>query len=472
MNTQTNEFNLQEIAERTLIEDADKLFHELFPICRSITGNGVRRTLQRLNQVTAFDVKEIPSNTVCYDWVIPPEWNISDAFVKDSEGKKVIDFFENNLHVLNYSIPVSKKIPFYELDKHLHYLPEMPGAIPYRTSYYNREWGFCLTYDQYQQLDKNSEYEVVIDSNLSTGSLTYGEGRIEGHSDKEYLISTYCCHPSLANDNLSGMILWALLFRELKSKKTKHSYRFVIVPETIGAIAYLSKNEESMKKSDGGFIVTTVAGPGMFGYKETYKQNHLIDRVVKRTFEELDIPYKLYPFDINGSDESHYSAPYFRIPVCTICKDKYYEYEEYHTSMDNLNFVRADYLVESLKLYLLAIEKLEIDSTYNSLNPYCEPMLGKRNLYPKIGGHIKQKASNFMKSHWEREYNISTDDSISGNELDAISWLMFFSDGTQSLLDVSEKTKIPMKQLYEISKKLENHKLLVNIDQITQEQNR
>ena len=253
----------------------------------------------------------------------------------------------------------------------------------------------------------------------------------------------------MANDNLSGPILWTFLLRELRAIQPQHSYRFIIVPETIGAIAYLSQNEEAMKRIAGGFIPTTVAGPGDFGYKQSFLGNHLIDRVVRRTFAELNLPYIEYPFDVNGSDEVHYSSPYFRIPVGTICKSKYYEYDYYHTSLDNLEFVSADYLMDSLKLYLLAIEKLEINSTYRSLSPHSEAMFGKRGLYPKVGGHIKQSAASKEISHSEREYRISTDQSIYGNELDAMRWLLFYGAGDTSSLDIAERTKIPMRQLFD-----------------------
>lgn len=453
-------FDFQVLPWGDLLAETESLFEDLFPICRSITGNGVRETLAKLQTVAPFEVKEIPSGTVCYDWVVPDEWNINAGFIEDSKGRRIIDFDENNLHVVNYSIPVDEQVSFQQLEPHLHYLPELPQAIPYRTSYYNREWGFCLTYEQFQRLDRDETYHVFIDSTLNTGSLTYGETIIHGTSDQEFLISTYCCHPSLANDNLSGQILWALLLRELQTRPTKNSYRFIIVPETIGAIAYLSQNEDSMKQIKGGFIPTTVAGPGQFGYKQTFLGNHLIDRVVRQTFRELNVPYIEYPFDINGSDEAHYSAPFFRIPIGTISKDKYYEYDFYHTSLDNLDFVSPAYLVESLKLYVLAIEKLEMNSCYESLNPYSEPMLGKRGLYPKVGGSIKQPATDFERNHLEREYRISTEDIIYGNELDTIRWLMFYSDGTNSLLDISEKTDLPMRQLSEVAMKLDAEGLL------------
>ena len=455
-------FDLQAVRWDSLITEAEGLLEELFPICRSITGDGVRKTLARLAEVAEFDIKEIPSNTVCYDWVVPPEWNITAAYVKDSSGSKIIDFAENNLHLVSYSVPIRETMTYSKLEKHLHYLPEMPNAIPYRTSYYDRDWGFCLPYEQFQRLDKTADYEVVIDSSLTEGSMTYGEAFIQGQTNQEFLISTYCCHPSLANDNLTGPILWTLMLRELRTLQPLHSYRFIIVPETIGAIAYLAQNEEAMKALAGAFIPTTVAGPDGFGYKQSFLGDHLIDRVVRRTYEELDLAYTEYPFDINGSDEAHYSSPYFRIPVGTICKSKYYEYDNYHTSLDNLDFVSAEFLVDSLKLYLLAIEKLEINSTFRSLNPYSEAMFGKRGLYPKLGGHIKQKAVSKNIPHSDRQYKISTDQSMYGNELDAMRWLMFYGDGNTPILDISEHTKIPVRQLFETAKNLEAHGLLKN----------
>lgn len=443
-----------------LIEEADALLFKLFPICRSITGNGVRQTLALLQEIADFKILEIPSGTTCYDWTVPDEWNISDAYIEDSRGRKIIDFKENNLHVVNYSVPIDKQMSFQELDKFLHTLPNLPEAIPYRTTYYNRTWGFCLSYKRWEQMDRNERYHVRIDATLSPGNLTLGEALIKGDSDQEFLISAYCCHPSLANDNLSGVVLWIFLLRALQRCHPRHSYRFIIVPETIGAIAYLSKNQEQMKKITGGLIPTTVAGPGKFGYKHTFLGNHLIDRVVQKTFKELGEEYIAYPFHVNGSDESHYSAPYFRIPVGTICKDKYYEYDYYHTSFDDLNFISAENLVETLKIYLLTIEKLEMNLTYRSLNPYCEAMLSKRGLYPKIGGAIQQKAVSFNESHQDRKYKILEEGTIPGDDLDAIGWVMFYSDGNTSLLDISEKTEFPLKQLHRIAEILVKHKLL------------
>jgi len=446
-------------SKETLVREVDDVLNRLFPICRSITGNGTRDTLAILQQVTDFDIIEIPSGTKCYDWTVPDEWNINDAYVEILGGKKVIDFNDSNLHVVNYSAPINEILSFKELEKHLHTLPQIPDAIPYRTTYYQRNWGFCLSHSDFLKMNKDCSYRVFIDSALSPGSLTFGEKVIEGDSGHTFLISTYCCHPSLANDNLSGQVLWTFLMRELKKRKTRHSYRFIIAPETIGAIAYLHRNEQVMKQLSGGFVITTVAGPGKFGYKGTFLRDHLIDRAVYLTFDELSIPYISYPFDVIGSDESQYSAPYFRIPVGTICKDKYYEYDYYHTSLDNLNFISAEYLVDTLLLYLAAVEKLEMNVTYRSLCPYCEPMLGKRGLYPQIGGHIRQKAANGEPNHAVSRFT-DQHSLMYANEMDVIGWLMFYSDGKTSLLDIAERTKFPLKQIFDVADTLTKNGLL------------
>jgi len=434
-------------------QQADEFFRRLFPICRSITGNGLRETLRVLNAYTPFDVSEVLSGTQCYDWTIPDEWNVRDAFVADSSGRRVIDFKANNVHLVNYSIPFEGTLTFDELAPHLYTLPDLPNAIPYRTTYYNRAWGFCLTHAQWTQLDRNEKYHVVIDTTLAPGSLTYGEARLHGSSGDEYLISTYCCHPSLANDNLSGPILWTLLLNELRQRQLRNSYRFVIIPETIGAIAYIAHNEDALKNMQGGFIPTTVAGPGPFGFKQTWRGDSVIDRVVRLTFKELGLDFIPYPFDVNGSDERQYSTPGLRLPIGTISKDKYYEYPYYHTSLDNLDFVSAAHLVETLKLYVMAIEKLEWNRTYRSRNPIGEPMLGKRGLYPKVGGAIKQQAASAT-AHGERGYAVDAGNIMYGNELDAIRWLMFYADGKTPLLDIAEKTGLPMQQLHEVAQKL------------------
>lgn len=472
---------------QNIVKEIDNLFEQLFPICRSITGNGVRKSLSILKKITDFQINEISSGTICYDWKVPNEWNITDAYVKDSSGKKIIDFQKNNLHVVNYSMPIDVTLTFEELEKHLHVLKDYPDSIPYRTTYYKEDWGFCISYEQFKKIDKNSKYHVKINSTLKPGKLTYGEYVIEGNSGKEFIFSTYCCHPSLANDNLSGFVLWILLLRKLKSIKTNHTYRFIIVPETIGAIAYLSLNEKIMKNVLGGFILTCVAGPGKFSYKQTFLGNDLIDDTVKKTFTELKLDLKQYTFDITGSDEGQYSSPYFRIPIGTICKDKYHEFEYYHTSKDNLDFVDANYLAETFDVYYSVVMNLEkmsstdfknhllkksnqkkpnskMDDTYRSLNPYCAPMLSKRGLYPTLGGKIKQKAADSSKDHSEQKFSIMDGKSLSGTELDAILWVMFYSDGQTPLLEISKKTSFSLSLLIDTAEMLCKHDLLEKIN--------
>lgn len=471
-------------SKREFCTEINDILKELFPICRSITGDGVRKSLSILKKISDFEIKEIPSGTKCYDWKIPKEWNIVDAFIEDSLGNKIIDFKNNNLHIVSYSIPIDKIVTYDELVPHLHTLPNMVDAIPYRTTYYNETWGFCLTEKQFRKLDKNEKFHVRIDSSLKDGSLTYGECILSGESKKEFLISTYCCHPSLANDNLSGLVLWIFLLRALKQKKLKYSYRFIAVPETIGAISYLAKNEKEMKKIISGFVLSTVAGEGKFGYKKTFLGNHFLDEIVKEEFSKQKIKFIEYPFDINGSDETHFSSPFFRIPIGTISKDKYYEYEYYHTSKDNLEFVKAEYLKETFEVYMKIIEKIESkdnlefninkievpdvkdkkETIYRSLNPYCAPMLSKRGIYPTLGGKIKQSADDFSREHKKREYKISNQKFISGETIDAILWIMFYSDGKHSLEKIAEKTGFTLKILEEASKQLTKHKLLEKLN--------
>ena len=452
--------------------EIDKLFEKLFPICRSITGNGVRQTLSILQKVTDFDIKEIPSGTKCYDWEVPEEWNIDDAYVENSKHEKIVDFKENNLHVMSYSIPVNKKINYSQLVQHIHTIPEIPDAIPYRTSYYNKNWGFCISDEQLKNISKDDDFHVVIKSTLKPGSLTYGEFLLKGESKQEILISTYCCHPSLGNDNLSGMVLWILLLRYLKEVKRKFTYRFVIIPETIGSITYLSQNESKMKNIFCGLILTCVAGPGKIGYKKSFLGNHILDTTIIETLLELNTDFELYPFDIFGSDERQYSSPFFRIPVGIITKDKFYEYENYHTSKDNLEFINSKYLLETLKIYQKILEKIEfiqptnvnIDSEkelkkdetcYISLNSYCEPMLSKYGLYPIVGGNNQVD-------------KLNTDDKNSKKKIDPktltiIKWILFYSDGKTSIEEISKITKISLEDIQKVIPKLIEKGLLKNM---------
>jgi aminopeptidase-like protein len=426
-----------------LTAEIDAYLKRLFPITRSITGNGNRETLKILREIVPLKIKEYSSGTKVYDWVIPKEWNIKDAWIKNSAGEKIIDFKRSNLHVVGYSTPVHKRMRLEELEKHLHRREDLPAAIPYRTSYYNETWGFCLCHNDYEKHFNGTEtYEVFIDSELKSGSLTVGELLIKGKSDKEYLISTYICHPSLANDNLSGFVMAAFLSRELQKRELHFSYRIVFVPETIGAIAYCADNEVAMKRVVAGFVVTTVGGPGRFGYRQSWEQNCFINSMVEETFHENGIDdFKVYPFDIHGSDERQYSSQGFRINIVSITKDKYYDYDYYHTSQDDLKFISAENIASCLGLYMRTLEKLDKNITYINCSPNCEVMLSRRGLYQKTGGGQVP---------------------IFGarNEQDLILWLLFHADGRKSLWDISKLLKTPIDELYDLAVQLVGKKLL------------
>ena len=437
-----------------LISEIDHYLHRLFPVTRSITGPGNRETLRILQEIVPIEIKEYPSGTEVYDWVIPPEWQVRDAYIKNNEGVRLVDFQQSNIHLVSYSVPVNKKMTFAELDPHLHTHPELPDAIPYRTSYYKRDWGFCVTYDELATLkQQKGELEIKIDSDFDdNGSLTVGELLVPGETNKEILISSYICHPSLANDNLSGAVLSAFLARELiKGPKRHYSYRIVWVPETVGAIAYCAMNEETMKKIDTGLVVTTVGGPGQFGYKQSFEESHPINKVIESTFKEEGCDYIIYPFDIHGSDERQYSSQGFRINIASITKDKYYEYPYYHTSLDNLDYVKAEQIAETLSLHIKVLNKLEgIQSSnindhssvcYKNRYPNCEVMLSKHDLYPKTGGSLLPQ--------------------IGGrDELDLILWTLFWCDGTRTLCEVAKKLKVTETVLFPVVNKLLDKEVL------------
>lgn len=432
-----------------MADRAMEIMRRLFPLCRSITGDGLRQTLRILAEtVPQMQMIEVPSGTQVFDWTIPREWAIRDAYLADVSGMRIVDFQKSNLHVVGYSVPVDRSMSFDELQQHLHSLPRLPDAIPYRTSYYKENWGFCMTQKQRDLLDPHMTYHAFIDSELFCGSLSIGEARLLGASGHEYLISTYCCHPSLANDNLSGPVVTALLYSELATRKLRHSYRFVFVPETIGAIAYCALYPEEVRGMAGGFVVTSCGGPGPIGIKESFVGDHFVDRAVRLALRDAGITPVIYPFVPDGSDERQYSSPGFRLPVTTISKDKYYEYDYYHTSLDNLDFVSGESLAGSIQLYLNAIEILEDNRIIKSLNPNCEAQLGRRGLYPQTGGALNPTKE-------ER--------GIIKNEVDVITWVLFLADGQQDLLSISERSGIPFSHVAAVTRKLEEHGLIKEV---------
>lgn len=394
-----------------------ELAERLYPVCRSITGNGVRETLSILNENIPVSITEVPTGTKVLDWEIPDEWNISDAWVKNTEGEKIVDFKKLNLHVLNYSVPVDKKIKLNELKEHLYTIPEYPEWVPYRTSYYNRQWGFCLSHNQFENL-QDEEYLVNIDAELKPGSLTYGEVFIPGKSKKEVLFSCHVCHPSLCNDNLSGIVLATKLADVIRKADLHYSYRFLFIPGTIGSITWLSRNEDKLHNIKHGLVLTLLGDSTPFQYKKSRQGKAEIDQIMEYVLSKKN-GTKILEFSPYGYDERQFCSPGFNLPVGRLSRTPFDEFPEYHTSADNLDFIGAENLSESLSLLLEIITIIESNKRYINLQPKGEPQLGKRGLYKSVGGQRQQK-----------EYQM------------ALLWLLNFSDGNHSLLDIAVKSGI------------------------------
>jgi aminopeptidase-like protein len=417
-------------------EDMFALAERLFPICRSITGDGVRQTLNIIKEYIPIDVHEVPTNTKVFDWTVPREWNIRDAYIKNEKGERIVDFKNSNLHVVNYSTPVNKKLTLTELKKHLFTIPENPDWIPYRTSYYDDAWGFCLTHNQLQNL-KEETYEVFIDSDLKDGSLTYGEYFIEGDTDQEILLSAHVCHPSLANDNLSGITVLTHLAKYLESTSHRYSYRVIFAPGTIGSITWLARNENKINLIKHGLVVSCVGDAGAPTYKCSRQKNAEINQVVAYALKNSGLQYSVEDFSPYGYDERQYCSPGINLDVGLLERSKYGTFPEYHTSADNLGFIRPEYLEESLELLENILFILDANKTYYNIHPKCEPQLGKRGLYSAIGGD-QDKAIKQL----------------------AMLWVLNQSDGTKSLLDIEELSSISFKNLHEAALLLEEHALL------------
>jgi len=417
-------------------ENIHQLMADLYPFFRSITGDGVRATLKGVKEHVPLEIHEVPTGTKVFDWEVPKEWNIRDAYIKDPKGEKIVDFRNSNLHVLNYSVPVNRKVSFDELKKHLHYLPDYPDWIPYRTSYFKEDWGFCITYNQYQSLEDGT-YEVVIDSTLEPGHLTYGEVFLKGATDDEVLISTHVCHPSLCNDNLSGIGVSTFLIKELQKRKLRYSYRFLFIPATIGSITWLSINRDHAGKIRHGLVATLLGDTGPFHYKKSRRGDAEIDIVVEYVLKRHNPANEILEFFPYGYDERQYCSPGFNLPVGRLTRALYAEFPEYHTSGDNLEFVKPACLEESLNLYLEIVEILEGNNTYLNLNPFCEPQLGRRGLYSLTGGSVQGK-----------DFQL------------ALLWVLSSSDGRHSLLDIARKANIDFSTIKLAAEKLMENDLL------------
>lgn len=412
-----------------------ELVKQLYPICRSITGNGVRESLALLQERVPMTIREVPTGTQVFDWTVPKEWNVKDAFIKDASGKRVVDFRESNLHVVNYSIPVRARMGREELAKNVFTLPDQADWIPYRTSYYKETWGFCLSQRQWDALP-DGEYEVCIESTLEPGHLTYGEYRIQGETDEEVLISCHSCHPSLCNDNLSGMVVAAGLAQRLLQARLRYTFRFLWIPGTIGAITWLALNEKTISKVKHGLVVSCVGDAGKFTYKRSRQGDAEIDRVLSFVLRAEGREADLQDFTPYGYDERQYCSPGINLPVGCFMRTPNGKYPEYHTSADNLKLVSAEAMAESLEALLKVVSILEKNRRFLNLNPKCEPQLGRRGLYRQTGGTSSAAAE------------------------EAMLWVLNLSDGAHTLLDIAERAKLDFGEVVIAAEKLLQHDLL------------
>ncbi len=413
-----------------------RLMGDLFPICRSITGEGVRKTLRILQAHIPLIIHEVPSGTSVFDWTVPNEWNIRDAFVSNSKGERVIDFHKHNLHILNYSTPVHTRLNLAELKPHLYTSTEHPDWIPYRTSYYSPNWGFCLAHNDLLKLPEDT-YEVVIDSTLEPGFLTYGELSLPGETEDEVIISTHVCHPSMCNDNLSGIVVATALARMLLDKPRRHSYRFIFVPGTIGSITWLARNQDSLYKIRHGLVISNLGDAAGFTYKRTRAGNAVIDRLVEQALAETGTEYRVLDFVPYGYDERQFNSPGIQLPVGAFWRSQHGTYNQYHTSADDLTFVQPHQLQESLQMLATITDILETNRTYLNLKPMGEPQLGKRGLYQSIAG-----------------------DSNHATLQSALLWVLNFSDGTHDLLAIASKSKLPFRTIAQAAQLLAKTDLL------------
>lgn len=416
------------------------LITRLYPICRSITGDGVRSTLDILGDEIELERHEIPSGTEVFDWTMPPEWNIRDAYIADGSGRRLIDFHEHNLHVLNYSTPIDTVMSRRSLAAHVYTLPQHPDWIPYRTSYYQKRWGFCLTHNQWQGIP-DGDYRVYIDADLKPGALTLGEVLLPGESETEIVFSTHICHPSMCNDNLSGIAVLTRLFQWLSRRPRRYSYRALYVPGTIGSLSWLWLNRDRLDSVLGGLVLTGLGDPGGFTYKRSQQEDSCIDRLAALALADGGEDWQQRKFSPFGYDERQYCAPGFDLAVGRLSRTPFGEYSEYHTSADHLDFVSETQLHGALRVCQRFVEYLEADRCWVNLSPCGEPQLGKRGLYGALGG-----------TGGPDEFRL------------AMLWMLNQADGSRPVSDVARRSGLSMELLAEAAETLAEAGLLAPAD--------
>ncbi len=427
------------VAVESLGEELESVISELYPICRSITGDGLRASLKILQRTAPLTLHEVPTGTAVLDWVVPREWNLRRAQLYGPDGTLLVDTARSSLSVLNYSVPFSGDVSLEELQPHLHSLPEAPELIPYRTSYYKDAWGFCLPHAERLRL-RPGQYRVEIDTTLTEGALSYGELVVPGQEKAEVLVSTHCCHPSLANDNCAGMAMCAVLARMLLQLRPRYTYRFLFVPGTIGAITWLARNEGTAHRIAHGLVAACVGDKGRLTYKRSRRATAEVDRAAVHVLQHSGADYEVRDFTPYGYDERQYCSPGFNLAVGSLTRTPYGEYPEYHTSADNLSLVSPEKVVDTLCRYLEVFEVLEANRTYRNLSPKGEPQLGKRGLYGTLGGQSHAQARQM-----------------------AMLWVLNQSDGTASLLDIAERAKLPFHEVRRAASALEAASLLAAV---------
>jgi aminopeptidase-like protein len=414
-------------------DELHDLIARLYPICRSISGEGVRQTFELLRPILDLEVTEVPTATQVFDWTVPREWNIRDAWIAGPDGRRVLDFADSNLHVLGYSAPIRARMSLDELRDHIFTHPTEPDWIPFRTSYYNENWGFCMQRSRLESLPEG-EYEVCIDSTLADGAITYAECVLPGQLEDEILVSTYSCHPSLANDNTSGIALVALLGRHLASVPRRHTFRLLFSPGSIGPISWLALNEDRLDRIRAGLVASCVGDPGPITYKRSRRGDADVDRAVEIVLRDSGVEHRIRDFVPLGGDERQFCSPGIDLPVGALSRTPADEFSEYHSSADDLALVRPDALAEAFRTYVAVLEALERNASFQNLSPKGEPQLGKRGLYRSVGGGSSREA--------------------------ALLWVLNLSDGEHDLLAIADRSGLPFDAVSSAAQALEEQDLL------------